>query len=51
MMYGLEKSDSTIRAKTPANKAAQSAAEWVEQRAGTKGNTEQPHTRADPVPR
>ncbi len=29
----------------PANKAGQPAAEWVEQRAGTKGNTGQPHTR------
>ena len=45
MMYGPEKSDSAIRVKTPANNAAQSAAEWVEQRAGTKGNAGQPHTR------
>ena len=29
----------------PANKAGQPAAEWVEPRTGTKGNTEQPHTR------
>ena len=29
----------------PANKAGQPAAEWAEQRAGTKGNTGQPHTR------
>ncbi len=28
----------------PANKAASAAAEWVEQRAGTKGNTGQPRT-------
>ena len=45
MMYGPEKSDSAIRAMKPANKAGQSAAEWAEQRAGTKGNTGQPHTR------
>jgi retron-type reverse transcriptase len=29
----------------PANKAGQPAAEWVEQRAATKGNAGQPHTR------
>jgi len=45
MMYGLEKSDSAIVATKPANKAAQAAAERVEPRAGTKGNTGQPHTR------
>jgi len=45
MMNGPEKSDSAIRAKKPANKAGQPAAEWVEQRAGTKGNTGQPRTR------
>jgi RNA-directed DNA polymerase len=45
MMNGPEKSDSAIRAKKPANKAVQSAAERMEQRAGTKGNTGQPHTR------
>ena len=45
MMYGLEKSDSAIRAKKLANKAGQPVAEWAEQRAGTKGNTGQPHTR------
>jgi RNA-directed DNA polymerase len=45
MMYGSEKSDSAIRVKTPVNNAEQSAAEWVEQRAGTKGNAGQPHTR------
>lgn len=44
MMYGPEKSDSAIRAKKPANKAAQVEAEWVEQRAGTKGNAEQSRT-------
>ena len=45
MMHGPEKSDSAIRAVKPANKAASAAAERVEQRAGTKGNTDQPHTR------
>jgi RNA-directed DNA polymerase len=45
MMYEPEKSDSAIRAKKPANKVASATAEWVEQRAGTKGNTGQPHTR------
>ena len=45
MMNGPEKSDSAIVAMKPANKAGQPAAEWVEQRAGTKGNTGQPHTR------
>jgi RNA-directed DNA polymerase len=45
MMHGPEKSDSAIRAKKPANKAGKPAAEWVEQRAGTEGNTSQPHTR------
>ena len=45
MMNGPEKSDSAIRAVKPANNAASAAAEWVEQRAGTKGNTGQPHTR------
>ena len=44
-MNGPEKSDSAIRAMKPANKAGQPAAEWAEQRAGTKGNTGQPHTR------
>ena len=38
MMYGLEKSDSAIRAMKPAHKAGRPAAEWAEQRAGTKGN-------------
>jgi RNA-directed DNA polymerase len=32
-------------AMKPANKAGPPAAEWVEPRAGTKGNTGQPHTR------
>lgn len=45
MMNGLEKSDSAVVAMKPANNAAQAAAEWVEPRVGTKGNTEQPHTR------
>ncbi|MEJ8852900.1 group II intron reverse transcriptase/maturase [Variovorax rhizosphaerae] len=45
MMYGPEKSDSAIVAVKPANKAGMPAAEWVEPRAGTKGNTGQPHTR------
>jgi len=45
MMYGLEKSDPAIVATKPANKAGQPAAEWVEPRAGTKGNTGQPRTR------
>ena len=45
MMNGLEKSDSAVVAAKPANKAGQPAAEWVEPRAGTKGNTGQPHTR------
>jgi group II intron reverse transcriptase/maturase len=45
MMHEPEKSDSAIRAKKPANKVASAAAEWVEQRAGTKGNTGQAHTR------
>ena len=45
MMNGPEKSDSAIRAMKPANKAGRPAAEWVEQRAGTKGNTGQPRTR------
>jgi hypothetical protein len=45
MMYELEESDSAMRAKKPANKAGQPVAEWAEQRAGTKGNTGQPHTR------
>jgi RNA-directed DNA polymerase len=44
MMNGPEKSDSAIRAKKPANKAAPAAAEWVEQRAGTEGNAGQSRT-------
>lgn len=45
MMNGPEKSDSAIVAEKPANKAGQPVAEWAEPRAGTKGNTIQPHTR------
>lgn len=47
MMYELEKSDSAIVAVKLANKTAVSkaVAELVEPRAGTKGNTEQSHTR------
>ncbi|EQD54001.1 RNA-directed DNA polymerase (Reverse transcriptase) [mine drainage metagenome] len=45
MMNGLEKSDPAVVAAKPANKAGQLAAEWVEPRAGTKGNTGQPRTR------
>lgn len=44
MMYGPEKSDSAIVATKPANKAASAAAEWVEPRAGTKGNAAQSRT-------
>ncbi len=45
MMHGREKSDLAIVAMKPANKAASAAAEWVEPRAGTKGNTGQSCTR------
>ena len=45
MMHGLEKSDSVIVALKPTNKAERSAAELVEQRAGTKGNAGQSSTR------
>jgi RNA-directed DNA polymerase len=45
MMNGLEKSDPAIVAGKPANKGARAPAEWVEQRAGTKGNTGQDRTR------
>ena len=44
MMNGLEKSDLAIVAMKPANKAGQPAAERVEPRAGTEGNTGQPRT-------
>ena len=45
MMYGHEKSDLAIVAVKPTNKAERSAAELVEQRAGTKGNAGQLSTR------
>ena len=45
MMHGHEKSDSAIVAKKLPNKAGQPAAEAVERRAGTKGNTGQQSTR------
>src|SRR4051812_35452574 len=45
MMHGHEKSDLAIVAGKPTNKAERSAAELVEQRAGTKGNAGQPSTR------
>jgi hypothetical protein len=45
MMHGHEKSDPAIVAVKPANKAEQSAAELVEQRAGTEGNADQQSTR------
>ena len=45
MMHGLEKSDPAVVAMKPANKAGQPAAEWVEPRAGTKGNAGRPRTR------
>ena len=44
MMNGLEKSDLAIVAKKPANKAGKPAAEWVEPRAGTKGNAQDSST-------
>ena len=44
MMYGHEKSDPAIVAGKPTNKAERSAAELVEQRAGTKGNADQQST-------
>lgn len=45
MMNGLEKSDSVEVAVKPANKAGKPAAEWVEPRTGTKGNTGQSRMR------
>ena len=47
MTHEPEKSDSAVVAVKPANKTAVAmvVAEWVEPRAGTKGNTQQPHTR------
>jgi len=44
MMNGREKSDSAILAMKPANNAGEPAAEQVERRAGTKGNTDQSNT-------
>jgi RNA-directed DNA polymerase len=44
MMNGPEKSDSAIVAKKLANNAGEPAAEWVERRAGTKGNMGQSNT-------
>ena len=45
VVYGYEKSDSAIVATKPPNKAGQPAAEAVERRVGTKGNTGQQSTR------
>jgi hypothetical protein len=45
MMHGRGKSDSVIVAMKPANNAEQSAAELVEQRAGTEGNAGEQSTR------
>jgi RNA-directed DNA polymerase len=45
MMHERGKSDSVIGAVKPANKAERSAAELVEQRAGTEGNADQQSTR------
>jgi RNA-directed DNA polymerase len=44
-MHGREKSDFAILATKPTNKAGRPAAEPVERRAGTEGNTEQQRTR------
>jgi RNA-directed DNA polymerase len=45
MMHGNGKSDPEIGAAKPANNAERSAAELVEQRAGTEGNADQQSTR------
>ena len=45
MMNGPEKSDPSVVAVKPANKAGQPVAEWAEPRDGTKGNANQPRTR------
>jgi len=45
VMYGYEKSDFAIVATKLPNKAGQPAAEAMERRAGTKGNTGQQSTR------
>jgi retron-type reverse transcriptase len=42
-MNGNEKSDRAIVAVKPANKAGEPGAEWVERRAGAKGNASDPH--------
>ena len=42
MMYGSEKSDSSIRAKKSTNKPGQLGAESMEQREGTRENTGRP---------
>ena len=44
MMHGPEKSDLAIVAVKPTNKAERSAAELVERRVGTEGNTDQQST-------
>src|SRR6202043_1585297 len=44
-MHEPEKSDSAVVAVKSTNNAEQSAAEWVERRAGTKGNVGQQSTR------
>jgi hypothetical protein len=48
MMHGHEKSDPAIVAGKPTNKAERSAAELVERRAGTEGNSRQLSTRRTP---
>jgi RNA-directed DNA polymerase len=45
MMHERGTSDPAVVATKPANKAERSAAELVEQRAGTKGNADQQSTR------
>ncbi len=45
MMHGPEKSDLAVVAMKPANNAGSPAAQWVEPRAGTKGNADPPRTR------
>jgi RNA-directed DNA polymerase len=45
VMHGHEKSDPTIVAKKPTNKAGQPVAEPVERRAGAEGNADQQSTR------
>ena len=50
MMYGHEKSNSAIVATKLPNKAGKPAAEAVERKAGTKGNTGQHSTRRNVDP-